>query len=71
MDNSLKTATQTTLIHLNTVDGSPMTALGITTLQLWITDFKFSHTIIMCDRLPDTDTLFGIDVKKKFALSYP
>ena len=47
-----------------------MTALGMTTLQLHIADFKFSHNFIICDRLPDTEILFGIDVQKKFALSY-
>ena len=70
IDNHLKKAIQTTSIHLNTVDGSPMTTLGITTLQLWIADFKFSHNFIICDRLPDTEILFGIYVQKKFALSY-
>ena len=30
IDNNLKTAIQSTSIHLNTADGSPMTALGIT-----------------------------------------
>ena len=67
---NLKTAIQSTLIHLNTVDGSPMTALGITTLQLQIADFQFSHNFIICNRLPDTEILFGIDVQKKCALSY-
>ena len=69
-DNSLKTAIQTTLIHLNTVDGSPMTALGITTLQLQIVDFKFLHSFIVCDRLPNIELLFGINVQKKFPISY-
>ena len=54
MDNSLKTAIWITLIHLNTVTGSPMTALGITTLKLWIADFKSLHSFIVCDRLPNT-----------------
>ena len=67
---NLKTAIQSTLIHLTTVDGSPMTALGITTLQLWIVDFKFLRNFIICDGLPDTEILFGINVQKKFALSY-
>ena len=70
IDNNLKTAIQSTLIHLNTVDGAPMAALGITTLQLWIADFKFSHNFIICERLPDTEILFGIDVQKKFTLSH-
>ena len=47
-----------------------MTALGITTLQRQIADFKFLHNFIVCDRLPDTEILFGIDVQKKFTLSY-
>ena len=70
IDNNFKTAIKSTLIHLNTVDGSPMTALGITTLQLWLADFKFSHNFIICDRLPDTEILFGIDVQKKFTIFY-
>ena len=47
-----------------------MTALGITTLQLQMAEFKFSYNFIVHDRLPDTEILFGIDVQKKFALSY-
>ena len=70
IDNNLKTAIQSTLLHLNTADGSPMTALGITTLQCWIADFKFLHTFIICNRLPNTEILFGIDVEKKSTLSY-
>ena len=70
IDNSLKTAIQTTSIHLNSADGSPMTTLGITTLQLWIADFKFSHSFIVYERLPDTELLFGINLQMKFALSY-
>ena len=50
IDINLKTAIQTTSIQLNTADGSPMTALGITTLQLRIADFKFSHKFIIYDR---------------------
>ena len=46
-----------------------MTALGITTLQLWIADFQFLHNFIICDRLPDTEILFDINAQKKFALS--
>ena len=46
-------------------DGSPMTALGIMMLQLSIADFKFSHSFIICDRLPETELLFGIDEQKK------
>ena len=41
-----------------------MTALGIMTLQLRIADFKFYHNLITCDRLPNTELLFAIDVQK-------
>ena len=51
-------------------DGSPMMALGITALHLRIADFKFTHNFIICDRLPDTEILFGIDIQKKISLSY-
>ena len=47
-----------------------MIALEIMTFQLRIADFKFSHNFIICDRLPNTELLFGIDVQKKFSLSY-
>ena len=47
-----------------------MTALGMTTLHLRIAEFKFTHSFIICDRLPDTEIIFGIDVQKKFSLSY-
>ena len=47
-----------------------MTALGLPTLQLQIADFKFSHNFIICDRLTDTELLIGIDVQKRFTLSY-
>ena len=47
-----------------------MTALRMTTLHLRIADFKFTHNFIICDRLPDTEIIFGIDVQKKFSLSY-
>ena len=62
IDNNLKTAIQSTSIHLNAVHGSPMTALGIATLQLQIADFKFSHNFIICHRLPNTEMLFGMGI---------
>ena len=52
------------------VDGSPMTALGMTALHLRIVDFKFSHNFIICNRLLDTEIIIGIDIQKKFFLSY-
>ena len=57
-------------MKLNTAEGSPITALGITALQLRIADFKFTHNFIICDRLPDMEILFGIAIQKKFSLSY-
>ena len=57
------------MIKVNTADGSLMTALGMMALQLRITDFKFVHNFI-CDRLPDTEILFGIDIHKRFSLPY-
>ena len=47
-----------------------MMALGMTALHLRIADFKFTHNFIICNRLPDTEIIFGIDVQKKFSLSY-
>ena len=55
---------------LNTVDGSPITTLGSTPLHLQIADFKFTHIFIICNQLPDTELIFGIDIQKKFSLSY-
>ena len=47
-----------------------MTALGMTALHLRIVDFKFMHNFIICNRLPDTEIIFGIDVQKESSLSY-
>ena len=58
------------MTKLNTADGSPMTASGMMALQLRIEDFKFSHNFIICDRLPDMEILFGINIHKKLSLSY-
>ena len=70
IDDSFKTPIQPTTTKLNTANGSPMTSLGMTALHLRIADFKFTHNFIICDRLPDTEIIFGIDVQKKFSLSY-
>ena len=69
-DDSFKTPVQPTTNVLNTADGSPMTALGMTVLHHRIADFRFTHGLIICDRLPDTEIIFGIDAHKKFSLSY-
>ena len=70
IDNSFKTPIQPTPAILNTANGSPMTALGMTALHLRIADFKFTHNFVICDRLPDTELILGIDIRKKFSISY-
>ena len=65
-----KTPIQPMAAKLNTTDGSPMTTLGSTALHLHIADFKFTHNFIICNQLPDTELIFGIDIQKKFSLSY-
>ena len=51
-------------------NGSPVTALGMTALHLWIVEFKFTHNFVICNRIPDTEIIFGIDIQKKFSLPY-
>ena len=47
-----------------------MTTLGSTALHLHLADFKFTHNFIICNQLPDTELILGIDIQKKFSLSY-
>ena len=47
-----------------------MMTLGSTALHLQIADFKFTHNFIICDQLPDMELIFGINIQKKFSLSY-
>ena len=61
--NSFKTPLQSTNTKLNTADDSPMTALGMTVLHLRIADFKLTHNFIICNRLPDMEIIFGIDIQ--------
>ena len=70
MDSSFKTPIQAIMTKLNTAHGLPMTALGMMAFKLRIADFKFTHNFIIYDRLPDMEILFGIDIQKKFSLSY-
>ena len=70
IEDSYKTPIQPTNAKLNTADGSPMTALGMTALHLRIAEFKFTHNFVICNRLPDTEIIFSIDIQKKFSLSY-
>ena len=68
--DSFKTPIQPTTAKLNTANSLPMTALGMTLLCLWIAGFKFTHNFVICNRLPDTKIIFGIDIQKTFSLSY-
>ena len=70
IDDHYKTPIQSTSAKLNTADGSPMTTLGSMELHLCIADFKFTHNFLTCNQLPDTELIFGIDIQKKFSLSY-
>ena len=56
-------------VHLKTADGSAMSSLGKASLQLCIANFKFFYTFIICDKLPDTDILFGINIHRRYSLS--
>ena len=47
-----------------------MMALGSTALHLQIAEFKFTHNFIICNQLSETELIFGIDIQKKFSLSY-
>ena len=70
IEDCYKTPIQPMAAKLNTTDGSPMTTLGSTALHLHIADFKFTHNSIICNQLPNTELIFGIDIQKKFSLSY-
>ena len=47
-----------------------MTTLCMTTLHLRIAELKFTHNFVICNRLPDTEIIFGIDIQKKLPISY-
>ena len=70
IDDCYKTPIQPTTAKLNTADGSPMSAIGTTALHLRIAEFKFTHNSIICDQLPKTELIFGINIQRKFLLSY-
>ena len=70
IEDCYKTSIQPTAAKLNTGDGSPMMTLGSTELHLQTAEFKFSHNFIICNQLPDRELIFGIDIQKKFSLSY-
>ena len=47
-----------------------MTALGMMALHLRIAEFKCTHNFIICNRLPGTELIFGINIQKKFSISF-
>ena len=47
-----------------------MSTLGMTALHLRIAEFKFTHNFIICDQVPETEHIFGIDIQRKFSISY-
>ena len=57
------------LVHLKTADGLAMLSLGKAALHLYIANFKFSHTFVICGKLSETD-IFDIDIQKRYSLSY-
>ena len=63
IEDCYKTPIQPTTAKLNTADGSPMSAIGITALHLRIAEFKFTHNFIICDQLPGTELILGIDMQ--------
>ena len=70
IEEHYKTKILPAAVHLRTTDGSSMSSLDKATLHLHITSFRFSHTFIICDKLMDTDILFGIDIQKRYPPSY-
>ena len=71
IDSRFKTPTQATMTRLNAADGSPMTALGITALQLRIAGFKYSP--ITSSYVTDYQTwkyYLELISRKFFSLSY-
>ena len=70
IEDCYKTPIQPMAAKLNTTDGSPMTTLGSTALHLCTADFKFTQNFIICNQLTETELIFGIDIQKKFSLSY-
>ena len=66
IDDHYNTPIQSTAAKLNTADGSVMTTLGSTALHLCIADFTFTHNFIVCNQLPDTELILGMDIQRNF-----
>ena len=70
IEDCYRTPIQPTTAKLSTADGSPMSAIGMTALHLRIAEFKFTHNFIICNQLPETELIFGIDIQGKFSISF-
>ena len=70
IEDCYKTPIKPTTGRVNTANGSPMSALRMTALHLRIAKFKFTHNFIICDQLPEMELIFGIDIQRKFSISY-
>ena len=47
-----------------------MSELGSTALHLRIAEFKFAHKFIICNQLPETELIFGLNIHREFSLSH-
>ena len=47
-----------------------MLAIGTTALHLRIAEIKSTHNFIICNQLTETELIFGIDIQRKFWISY-
>ena len=63
IEDHYKTKIVPAAVNLNAADGSAMCSLGKATLHLHIAKCKFSHTFVICDKLPDTDIVYEIDIE--------
>ena len=70
IEDSFKSPIEPTTAKLNTANGSDLTALDMTALHLRMVEFKFTHNFVICDRLPDMEIIFGIDIQKTFSPLY-
>ena len=47
-----------------------MSAIGTTALHLSIAELISTHNFIICNQLPEMELIFGIDIQRKFSISY-
>ena len=70
IEDCYKMLIQPTTAKLNTADGSPMSAIGMTALHLRMAEFKFTHNFIICNQLLEMELIFGINIQRKFSIFY-